>query len=171
VCHQLANDLVCVSPLRACSHQCDLDALELDRALPYGPIADLFRTLVGSRPPQEVLDVLGPAVVAVARLLPAVGAWLIPELDEAPPGARPGPDLDRQQLLQGLLLAFDRAIKQGPTMMVIEDIHWADEASLDLLLRLASSVADRPLLLILTLRREDAGPSALDFAWPWNAGV
>ena len=105
---------------------------------------------------------LGPGIVAVARLLPAVSAWLSPELD--PPSARAQPlsGLDSQQLLQRLLLAFDRAGQQGPTMIVIEDIHWADEASLDLWLHLARSV-ERPVLLILTVRSEDVGPSAVDF--------
>jgi predicted ATPase len=138
-------------------------AFELDRALPYGPIADLLRALVGSKSPQEVVNLLGPAVVAVGRLLRAVGAWLPPHFDEASARALSGPDLDSQQLLQGLLLAFERALRQGPTMIVIEDIHWADEASLELLLHLARSTADRPLLLLLTLRSEDAGPSSLDF--------
>src|SRR5262249_45810738 len=67
------------------------------------------------------------------------------------------------QLLQGLLLAFDRLIARGPTLLVVEDIHWADEASLDLLLRLTRSAATRQLLLLLTLRSDDATPSVVDW--------
>jgi predicted ATPase len=134
-------------------------AFELDRALPYGPITDLFRTFLGSKPPQEALDELGAAVVALARLLPAVAAWLPRGADPLPASAVD----ETQQTLQGLLLAFDRLIQGGPTMVVIEDIHWADEASLDLLLHLARSAAARPLLLILTLRTEDAGPAVIDW--------
>src|SRR5689334_5853017 len=79
-------------------------AFELDRALPYGPIADLLRALIASKSPQQVVDLFGPAVVAVGRLLPAVGAWLPPDFDNGP-GARSSPDLDGQRLFQGLLLA------------------------------------------------------------------
>jgi hypothetical protein len=66
-------------------------AFELDRALPYGPIADL---------------------------LPGVATWVPTNADSS---------IDQnQQLLQGLLLAFDRLIARGPTLVVVEDIHWAD---------------------------------------------
>src|SRR5207249_4546148 len=60
-------------------------------------------------------------------------------------------------------LAFDRLSQRGPTMVVVEDVHWADEASLDLLLHLARSAAARPLMLIVTLRTEDADPSVIDW--------
>jgi DNA-binding CsgD family transcriptional regulator/tetratricopeptide (TPR) repeat protein len=134
-------------------------AFELDRALPYGPITDLFRTFLASKPPQEALDELGPAVVPLARLLPAVAAWL-PQSTEPFPAS---PVDEKHQTLHGLLLAFDRLIQRGPTMVVVEDVHWADEASLDLLLHLARSAAARPLLLIVTLRTEEAGPSVIDW--------
>jgi DNA-binding NarL/FixJ family response regulator len=70
---------------------------------------------------------------------------------------------EKQAALQGLLLAFDRLAQRGPTMVVIEDVHWADEATLDLLLHLVRSARARPLLVLLTLRTEDAGPSVVDF--------
>ena len=103
-------------------------AFELDPALPYGPIADLLRAFIAGKTADEVSDELGPALVALARLV---------------------------------LLAFDRLVEHGPTMVVIEDIHWADEASLDLVLHLARSAATRPLLLVLTLRPDDASPSVV----------
>jgi predicted ATPase len=68
-----------------------------------------------------------------------------------------------QQLLHGLLATFDRLSEQGPSFVIVEDIHWADEASLDLLLHLARAAPTRSLLLVLTMRGEDAGPSAIDF--------
>jgi DNA-binding CsgD family transcriptional regulator len=68
------------------------------------------------------------------------------------------PDLRREELL----LAFDQLTQASPTLVVIEDIHWADEASLDLLLHLARSAPTQSLLLLLTLRTEDASPIAID---------
>ena len=109
-------------------------AFELDRALPYGPITDLLRAYVANKRPDELTDELGPALVPLARLLPAVAAWLAPDAD---PMASTGDQ--NHQMLQGLLLVFDRLIGRGPTMIVVEDVHWADEASLDLLTHLARS--------------------------------
>jgi tetratricopeptide (TPR) repeat protein len=77
-------------------------------------------------------------------------------------GVDPGA-LEPPQLLQGLLLAFDRLLANGPSLVIVEDVHWADEASLDLLLHLARSAPTRPLLLLLTMRGEDVGPSVIDF--------
>ena len=132
-------------------------AFELDRAVPYGPITDLFRTYLSTRSPQQALEELGPAVVPLARLLPIVAAWLPQDSDQLPTRD------EKQATLQGLLLAFDRLAQRGPTMVVIEDVHWADEATLDLLLHLVRSARARPLLVLLTLRTEDAGPSVVDF--------
>jgi DNA-binding CsgD family transcriptional regulator/tetratricopeptide (TPR) repeat protein len=132
-------------------------AFELDRAVPYGPITDLFRTYLSARSPQEALEELGPAIVPLARLLPMVAAWLPRDSDQLLTTD------EKQATLQGLLLAFDRLAKHGPTVLVIEDVHWADEATLDLLLHLARSARARPLLVLLTLRPEDAGPSVVDF--------
>ena len=44
------------------------------------------------------------------------------------------------------------AIPGDRTLLIVEDIHWADEASLDLLLHLARSAPTQGLLLLLTLR-------------------
>jgi DNA-binding CsgD family transcriptional regulator len=46
-------------------------------------------------------------------------------------------------------------LSQAPTILVIEDIHWADEASLDLLKYLARRISRTPTLLILTYRDEE----------------
>jgi DNA-binding SARP family transcriptional activator len=85
------------------------------------------------------------------RLLP-----LAPDLSLLRPGllAPSQPDADelRAALRQGLnFLAMTR-----PLILVVEDIHWADPASLELLLELADTCQTLPLLLLLTHRVSDA---------------
>jgi class 3 adenylate cyclase/tetratricopeptide (TPR) repeat protein len=46
-----------------------------------------------------------------------------------------------------------------PTVIVLDDLHWADTASLDLLLRVAGLVEDLPLLIICLLRPDKDAPS------------
>src|SRR5207248_7888812 len=123
-------------------------AFEMDGAAAYGPITDLFRTFLRDKDPQHALSSFHPGsgVYAVARLLPRLAAWLPPDrnpLEQA--------DSSGQQLLQGLLAAFDELVQVGPTLLVVEDIHWADEASLQLLLHLARSAPTQALLLVLTV--------------------
>lgn len=49
-------------------------------------------------------------------------------------------------------------LRQQPCVLVIEDLHWADEATLDLVGFLARRIAALPLLLLLTYRDDEVGP-------------
>jgi len=64
-----------------------------------------------------------------------------------------GDDL-RVALTEGLCAIFTLCSKQGPTVMLLEDWHWADEASRDVLTQLVGIVPAHPLLLVLTYRPE-----------------
>jgi len=46
-----------------------------------------------------------------------------------------------------------------PLLLIVEDLHWADDASVEVLLYLARRVASQPILLLLTYRGEDVHPS------------
>ena len=60
--------------------------------------------------------------------------------------------------------------KRGPTVLVLEDLHWADPISLRLTEELAALAADGPVLLLATRRPEpDPGVSDLESALESNA--
>lgn len=63
---------------------------------------------------------------------------------------------DRDTVFRGFLTALQRAIK--PTVVVFEDIHWADEATLDLLRFLGRRITTTRTLLIATYRDDEVGP-------------
>ena len=56
-------------------------------------------------------------------------------------------------------LLVERAATGTPLLLVLEDVHWADEASLALLSVLAERVGDVPLLVVCTYRLEDTAPA------------
>ena len=56
-------------------------------------------------------------------------------------------------------LLVDEARRSGALLVVLEDLHWADDASLALLSTLAQRVHDVPLVLLGTYRAEDAEPT------------
>ena len=60
-----------------------------------------------------------------------------------------------------------RASRRQPRILAIEDLHWADAVTLDLLAPLAAAVDDCPALLIMTSRLEQ---DPLDQAWRAKAG-
>ena len=74
--------------------------------------------------------------------------------------ARPG-DIEPEQLQRQIVLAarslLERRLAVQPLMVVVDDVHWADTASIDLLLEVLDQLADRPLMLLLS-QRPDARP-------------
>jgi DNA-binding CsgD family transcriptional regulator/tetratricopeptide (TPR) repeat protein len=46
-----------------------------------------------------------------------------------------------------------------PTVLIVEDLHWADDATLDVLGHVARRLADLPALLVLTFRDEEVPPT------------
>ncbi|KLO34143.1 hypothetical protein ABW17_26820 [Mycobacterium nebraskense] len=62
-------------------------------------------------------------------------------------------DQDRHVVFGGFL----DLLGARPSVAVIEDIHWADEATLDLLVFLGRRVADLPCMVVVTLRSDEVG--------------
>lgn len=57
---------------------------------------------------------------------------------------------DREELLSALMGALEGS--GGPTVVIVEDAHWADDATIDILRYLARRVPALPALLVITLR-------------------
>jgi DNA-binding SARP family transcriptional activator len=94
--------------------------------------------------------------VPLARLLPAAG----PEVP-GPAGPR-DQELDRFRLLEGVAALLAELAQAAPLLLVLEDLHWADRATLAVLLHLARSPKQAALLVLVTCRT--GGPGAGD-AW------
>lgn len=93
-------------------------------------------------------------------------ARLLPELASLRPGLPPAPALDspgaQSRFFEGinqLLLALCRGSQPG--VILFDDLHWADAASLDLLTYLVRRLRGRPLCLLATWRSESATASRL----------
>jgi predicted ATPase len=67
--------------------------------------------------------------------------------------------LQRETTRSVLFATFLDELRTGdrPTIVVIEDVHWADEATLDLLTFLGRRIARLPALLLLTYRDDELG--------------
>ena len=72
---------------------------------------------------------------------------------------------DQENLFAAARLFFERLAEQGPTVLVFEDIHWADSALLDFVEYLLEWSRDHPIF-ILTLAR----PELTDRRPSWGAG-
>ena len=117
-------------------------AHENEQVLPLGPWVDAFRT--GEAVVElEVLD--RPWRVELGRLFPELGT---PHRDQ--PAAE-----DYVRLFEAVARAVDHLLATRPLLLVLEDLHWADEMTLRMLVFLARRIAGWPLLLTGTFRPEE----------------
>jgi DNA-binding CsgD family transcriptional regulator len=124
---------------------------EPDRVLPYAPLLDLLRGWVAAHAADPVRTMLGPIAADLVRRLPELAA-LMPDL---PPPRAPEPGQEQHRHIQALMQFFTRLSGRGPVLVVFEDLHWSDEASLEVALALARRAASLPLLLLLTYRGDE----------------
>jgi DNA-binding CsgD family transcriptional regulator/tetratricopeptide (TPR) repeat protein len=133
--------------------------LDLDGdGLPYGPFVELLRDLGAELPPAELgalLGDLGPELVALA---PGFLRFLDPGADQAPP-AEPAPPgagaADQARLFELSLILLDRLGADRPLVLVLEDLHWSDPATRDLLAFLARSLRRGRVMIVGTFRTDD----------------
>ena len=123
-------------PVRVLTGQC----LELgEEGLPFAPFAGAVRELVRAE---------GPAVLdghqhEFARLLPELGS-----------SGEHG-DTRRGLLLDAVGALFDRLTRDRPLVLIVEDLHWADRSTRDLIGFLVRSARLPRLLLIATYRTDE----------------
>ncbi|WP_404295514.1 ATP-binding protein (plasmid) [Microvirga sp. RSM25] len=131
---------------------------------PYGVFAALFREGYQVKP-GDSLDVARQKLAIGLRSLGAptdVTEAIVPVLSYLL-GVKEGlpHDLNPEQLKRQIALAartlVERRLQQTPVLMIVEDLHWADAASVDLLRDIADYLADQPLMMLVS-HRPDAPP-------------
>jgi DNA-binding CsgD family transcriptional regulator/tetratricopeptide (TPR) repeat protein len=115
--------------------------------LPMGPIIEALRPLAASL--AQLSQMLGAALPELARLLPELAT------DDARPAPAWSDEFARARLFEVLLALLDRLSRDRPTLLVLEDLHWADSSTLDLLAFLARNVRDERLLVVGTYRSDE----------------
>ena len=94
---------------------------------------------------------------ALARLVPLRLPAGTTGPAESPPGTA-GPVESGVVLAEGLLRLLSRLASDQACLLVLEDLHWADPETLDVLEYLADNIATEPIAVLATLRSGEAGP-------------
>ncbi|WP_281249996.1 ATP-binding protein [Nonomuraea jiangxiensis] len=114
--------------------------------LAYAPFTAALRQLVREQ-----------GTAAVAALLPEGAerdlARLLPEFGE--PNSDGETDTGRARLFEQFLTLLERLADGNPTVLVIEDIHWADRSSRDLIAFLSRNLHAPQVLIVMTYRSDD----------------
>ena len=123
-----------------------------DSALPYLPFSEVLGRMAGDLP--DLVDAVVTAHPALARLQPGRRMMRADEDDEPS-------RTDRAALFEAVHALLEAAARDGPLLLVVEDLHWADQSTRDLL----SFLFTRPLggagrrRRVVPLRRPAPAPS------------
>jgi adenylate cyclase len=125
---------------------------EHDEAVAYLPFVEILENFVDRAPdPDSLRTALGDQGPELARLLPKLKS-ILPEL---PPPLDLPPAQARRHLFNCFFDFVGRIASQQPMLMVLEDLHWADDSTLSLLDHLTQRLSDLPLMVIGTYRDAD----------------
>ena len=117
-----------------------------DGVVPFAPFTEALRRIAGDPLPAWVVDEL-------TRLLPELGP-----AGSAPAGS---PEDARHRLLEAVAAAIGETARRGPVLLVIEDLHWADAATVAMLGHVVRTVGWAPLLVAGSRRDDESGEPAL----------
>jgi predicted ATPase len=123
-----------------------------EKNLAYGPFVEGLSAALARGDTDRLMSLPAVAVQEAARLLPDL-ADLSPDSPPAPPFDTPG----ARSRFFGEVVRVLLAVLDGPPpgVLFLDDLHWADEASLSLLTYLVRRLDDKPLLVLLTWRAEE----------------
>ncbi|NEA31244.1 AAA family ATPase [Streptomyces sp. SID13031] len=116
-----------------------------EAALPYAPFTAALRDLVRVRS----VDAVSELVDGATEL-----AWLLPEFG-TPPVSSAGPEMARARLFEVFLRLLEKLAGEQPVVLVVEDAHWADDSTRDLLSFLTGNLRHGALLMVVTFRFEE----------------
>jgi AAA ATPase domain len=133
---------------------------ETERILPFAPWVDALRAgqVLEER---DLLDTLAPGWRAeLARLLPELRSQGEPAVfaSDREPGGRGGDDA--RHLFEAITELLKRLARRQPLVVVLEDLHWADEMSVRLLAFFGRRLRALPVLALATVREEELADSA-----------
>ena len=134
-----------------------------DLSCPYAPILDLLRTLLAHSDTTKIQDMLKPFARDLYPLLPDVISP-ITDLITAQPYTALEPEQEKRRIFTALVHCFTSLAMTQPLMLIIEDLHWSDDTSLEFLHYLARHSTDHSLLLLMTYRSDELRPALAKLA-------
>src|SRR5215469_2522483 len=123
--------------------------------LPFAPFTAVLRELVREAGAPGVIELLGGRAGEAARLLPDLCTTEPEPGEPAGNGTDVYPGEGRGRLFEQMLTLLEQLSERGPVLLVIEDLHWADRSTRDLVFFLVSNQRALPGVLIIGTFRSD----------------
>jgi tetratricopeptide (TPR) repeat protein/predicted Ser/Thr protein kinase len=125
---------------------------------PYAPIAQMLREVLAPPAHRPMSNATATAVPVLADHTLADLITLVPDLRLTYPDVPPNPSYDaradQHRLFENAVSVWAQLAARVPLLLIVEDVHWADSGSLDLLRHLARRCRSGklPILIVMTYR-------------------
>ena len=133
--------------------------LPLSTEVPFLPVTDVMRAVHAVDEGQRVKEALADC----AAFVPGSLSHLLPELDAGDLVLEPPDDFSRQRMFNAVEVTLAALAGLRPLAVLVEDLHWADSATLDLLEHVLARGTPMPVLGTWRLDDPGTGPAALDW--------
>lgn len=130
---------------------------ESETAPPYIPFVEIIESAMQEVSPETLRLALGDAAGEVAKIVPQLRTMF----DDLPPPLELPAEQERRYLFNSLWEFIERAASTRPLILVLDDVHWADESTLLAAEHIAQRLKDVPALVLATYRDTE-----LDIARP-----
>ena len=114
---------------------------------PFGPMVEVLRTLVREDGAGTIRSYAGPAASELGRLVSELAGPDQSVAVEPPGGAT--------RLFEVVLGLLERLALDRPVLLLIEDLHWADRSTRDLLAYLIHQLGHAPVAIVATFRTDE----------------
>jgi class 3 adenylate cyclase/tetratricopeptide (TPR) repeat protein len=122
-----------------------------EEKIPYGPWVEVLREYVGQAPGEVLRRILGSRSSEFAKLVPDVAV----KVGTVPPSKPLGEEQDRIRLYETITQFLVSVSDEKPLLLLLDDMHWADQASLSLLEHFVLGSSNRRVLTLAAYRPED----------------
>ena len=121
---------------------------ESEGSVPYSPFVEMLEAGLAIMPPEMVREDMGEDASEVARMVPELRRRFpdIPEPLDIPP------EQQRRYFFNAVAAFIGRGAARFPLVLVMDDVHWADEPTLLLIEHMANLVPDMRVLAVGTYR-------------------
>ena len=130
------------------------NCFEQSLSFPYAPWVDALRAYFAPLDATQIKKLLGPLAPEFMKLLPEL-ALLLPQLQPSPSLE---PVAEKYRLFESFTRLGSSLSASNPVLLILEDLHWGDVLSLELVQYFVGRLQHQPIMLIGTYRSEGSSP-------------
>jgi DNA-binding SARP family transcriptional activator/virulence-associated protein VapD len=123
-----------------------------EETLPYQPVIDALRSMLPQIDPAHLSLLNDVWLAEITKLLPELNSYL----PQAPASPALFPEQERNRLFEGMAQFLTHLSQRSNLILFLDDVHFADEPTLELIHYLGRRLKRQRLIIIIALRQTEA---------------